>query len=311
VKLPLLTTSDGAAVTRRNRHRKTRAFQCSLIRAVSWPAYRDNPGRGSAIRRPIFLDFCGSESEHRAFTANLRCGSVATIEGRDGFELLKSEPYLYLPAQKCEAGMRQVVYLPEVFDLDSRQAPDEIWLCAMPPERLLSTLTQRERHAVGEAFRLVNARITLQRDELEEANSAARRANEYWRCRSLPEPVELDDAALNFWALTARELLIRLDSRTLYPIPPDPEFRALLLLELLHSGHAQLCADHPLQPLAGRADSWRMPIQVHGPEGERWNTVAGCGYLAPTALRIKQVQLGEMLAELCRGYYAATATGEK
>lgn len=91
MKYPVMTiAADGAAPSRRNRHRKTHGFSCTLLRAVLWPAYK--PG-GKTILRPVFLDFCGTESEHRAFVANLRCGRAAQVSDREAYEFLKSEPY--------------------------------------------------------------------------------------------------------------------------------------------------------------------------------------------------------------------------
>lgn len=304
MKYPLLTiAANGGAITWRNRYRKTRAFQCTLLRAVSWPGYRSSTGKNNNALRPVFIDFCGSESEHRAFTANLRCGNIASMGDGNSpttFELLRSEPYFYASAQKCDAGIRQIVYLPEVWDLDARSMPDPIYMAVMPPCALMGSLTAQERATTRAAMRLINVRIEQEREQLRQINAHL----ESWRRQTLPERLELDDKALDFWALTARELCVRLDARTLYPIPPDPEFRAVLLAQLLVDGHLQLCENHPLLPLKrSRSDRWRMPVQVHGPSAD-WRTLADCGYLLPTALSMKQDELGKLLAGLARGYYA-------
>ena len=107
MKYPVMTiAADGAAPSKRNRHRKTHGFSCTLLRAVLWPAYK--PAGNKTVMRPVFLDFCGTESEHRAFVANLRCGRAAQVGDREAYEFLKSEPYAYAPPQRCEAPAAKV-----------------------------------------------------------------------------------------------------------------------------------------------------------------------------------------------------------
>ena len=49
---------------------------------------------------------------------------------------------------------------------------------------------------------------------------------------AMRDRLTLDIEALCYWALVARELAVRLDARTRFPIPQTPEFRALLLQTL-------------------------------------------------------------------------------
>lgn len=150
------------------------------------------------LLRPIFLDYCGTESEHRAFTANLRTGRPASIsEGSTGIELLRSEPYLYAPPQRCEAGVRQIVYYPELFDVECKAQKDDIWLCVMPPASLLNTLTVAEIGSCRAALRLTNEAIAAERARIEEENASV----EYWRKRSLPPDLTMDTDAILYWAL--------------------------------------------------------------------------------------------------------------
>ena len=303
VKYPLLTiASDGAAPTRRNRHRKTRAFQCTLLRCVSWPAYKCGTGKGSVLQRPIFLDYCGTESEHRAFTANLRMGRPASWSEREGIELLCSEPYLYATPARTEAGIRQIIYYPELFDLECKGQRDEIWLCVMPPASLLNTLTIAEIGSCRAALRLTNDAIAVERARIEEENAA----RESWRRHSMPDDIELDTDAVLYWALVARELCVRLDSRTRYPIPYAPEFRAILVQYLVAMGHCKRAERNPLAPLARSRDGYQMPLRIEGP-GD-YHQKDGCGYLAPLALQITQDDLGKILADLSRSYYLTSAS---
>lgn len=301
MKYPLLTIAqDGSAPSRRNRWRKTRAFQCTLLRCVSWPAFKCGTGKGSVLLRPVFLDYCGTESEHRAFTANLRMGRAASLTDREGIELLRSEPYLYAPPQRCEAGVRQIVYYPELFDVECKAQRDEIWLCVMPPASLLSTLTVAEIGSCRAALRLTNDAVAAERQRIEEENAAV----EYWRRRPLPADIALDLDAVLYWALVSRELCVRLDARTRYPIPYSPEFRAILVQYLVANGMCKRADNNPLAPLLRSRDHYsdRMSLRVDAPGGYRERD--DCGYLAPLALHVTQDELGKILSDLARDYYA-------
>ena len=298
MKYPVMTiAADGAAPSKRNRYRKTHGFSCTLLRAVLWPAYKP-PNK--TIVRPVFMDFCGTESEHRAFVANLRCGRAAQVSDREVYEFLKSEPYAYAPPQRCAAGVRQVVYYPELFDLEVKAQRDELWVCAMPPTKLLATVSEEEFLTARAALRMANASIEAQRAAIMLENTA----RESWRQQRLPDLIEMDDSALRYWALIARELCVRLDARTRYPVPYAPEFRALLVRELLAKKHLTLSADCPLSALEERSGWGRdnKQLDVRGPM-VNYRTLADVGYLPPVGLRIGQEELGKLLADLAREYY--------
>lgn len=321
MKYPLLTiASDGATSSKRNRHRKTRAFSCTLLRMLAWPAYKPSPGKGSVVFRPIFLDFCGTESEHRAFVANLCMGRVASISDRESVELLRSEPYRYAPPMRCDAGVRQIVYYPELFDLECKEQRDDVWLCVMPPAALLNTVTVPELASCRAALRLTNDRIEAEIEKVRahnvgvEANNSLyysltyeerrRRGVDYQRDLTPPTTLDLDDAAVTYWALMAREMCVRLDARTRYPVPSAPEFRALLLQHFIMSGAVKRASGNPLAAMSrGRDNGYRMPLELRGPALD-YRTVDDCGYLAPLALQISQDDLGKTLAQLASAYYA-------
>ncbi|TXH54288.1 MAG: hypothetical protein E6Q97_11340 [Desulfurellales bacterium] len=313
MKYPILRIAeDGSVPSKRLRvQKKTRAFSCTLLRSVCWPSYKSGTGKSfTATLRPIFLDYCGTESEHRAFTANLRTGRVASLDGdRTHIELLRSDPYVYAPPQRCEAGIRQIVYLPELFDLDPKQTNSEtIAVVVMPPAALLNSVTPAELGAVSAALKLTNAAIDQERARIE-AENVKRASSEDWYSRrplAMPERLTLDIEALCYWALVARELSVRLDARTRFPIPQTPEFRALLLQTLYGLRLLALTDGNPLEALQapgsyfyGRSSGGGLA--VHGP-GE-WRANDDCGYLAPVALHIEQAKLGELLAELAKDYF--------
>lgn len=298
MKFPLLTISVDGGVGRRSRQRKTRAFSCTLLHCVAWPAYRNDKRN----LRPIFFDFCGTESEHRAFTANLRCGNPAALSNTEAIELLKSESYIYVPSQRCDAGVRQIVYLPELFDLEVKSQRDDIWLCVMPPERLIESVTAEELACSRTVLAQINSKIASEQRRVEAENAIRTADNEAyyatpWHERSfkrltyqeplkVPQTIELDDEALMYWALMARELGVRLDARTRYPMPPSPEFRTRLLQTLITERAIVLGTNNPLMPLSHQREQYRMPLDVRG---------VACGYLPPMGLRIKQDDLGALL----------------
>jgi hypothetical protein len=306
----LVITDDGAVSSSRSRRpTKSRAFRATLLQAIVWPKRLQHDKQ----QRPIFLDFCGTESEHRAFVANLRCGHVAEYDTSRRLEIMKSEAYRYAPVQRVEleAGpaVRQVVYLPELFDIDVKTQTEEIWLCALPPRLLLDTVTAEERAAAKQALALWNARIDRECAVINAENKIRAAAEEHYfslsyeqRVRTtyperplrLPDHLDLDDAAVDYWALVSREVCVRLDARTRYPVPNDAEFRVLLLQCLLQRGYATLTQWHPLRSLLASDPGWRTALTVLGDD---------CGYLAPLAVNIKQDDLGKLIRELASAFY--------
>lgn len=308
VKYPVLRIAeDGSAPSKRHRVQKTRAFSCTLLRSVCWPSYKSGTGKSFvATLRPVFLDYCGTESEHRAFTANLRTGRVASLDGdRTHIELLRSDPYVYAPPQRCEAGIRQIVYLPELFDLDPKQTNSEtIAVVVMPPAALLNSVTPAELGAVSAALKLTNAAIDQERARIEAENVKRADADDWYSRRPLamPDRLTLDIEALCYWALVARELAVRLDARTRFPIPQTPEFRAILLQTLFSQDMLALSESNPLSALrTGYYRGREGALKIHAPGS--WGDYDDCGYLAPVALHIEQAKLGELLAELAKDYF--------
>ena len=308
----MIITDDGAVSSSRSRRpAKSRAFRATLLQAIVWPKRLQHEKQ----QRPIFLDFCGTESEHRAFVANLRCGHVAGYDSNSRIEIMKSEAYRYAPVQRVEleAGpaVRQVVYLPELFDIDVKTQTEEIWLCALPPRVLLATITAEERAAAKQALALWNARIDRECIAVDAENAAREAYRDVYystpwqqqREKNMPLPqsqlrhpdhLVLDDAAVDYWALASREVCVRLDARTRYPIPNDAEFRVLLLQCLLQRGYGTLTQWHPLRSLLTSEPGWRTALTVLGDD---------CGYLAPLAVNIKQDDLGKLIRELASAFY--------
>jgi len=133
--------------------------------------------------RPAFLDICGTESEHRAFIANLREGRPAKLDNSTAFELLRSEPYLYTPPQRCDAGIRQIIYLPDLFDVEVKSVRDPLQIIVMPPSSMLATVGDDELRAVQQVYALTRKRHADEVAKLEAENAT----KEYWQRRAVPD----------------------------------------------------------------------------------------------------------------------------
>jgi hypothetical protein len=296
---PVLTITDDDAKPSRRQPRKGRAFSVNLVAMLTWGTVRKSDHK---MKVPVFLDFVGTESEHRAFVANLRCGRAATIGtgSSSRFELPRSDTHIFAPPSRCDFGVRQIVYLAEIFDLEVK-APSATACCvAMPPLSLLSTVTTGELDAVKATVALLNQQRQRQADEMMaafEAAEAARGGRYYYsRPPDVPKQLDLDDETMRYWALIARELCVRLDSRTEYPVPPEPEFRALFLYWLGREGCLWCESDNPLRDVF----EWRNYGYNSGFATE--GRLDAGGYCTPIGLAVPQEKLGTLLTEAVRAW---------
>mgnify|MGYP003521041960 FL=1 len=296
---PILTITDDDAKPSRRQPRKGRAFSVNLVAMLTWGTVRKSDYK---MRVPIFLDFVGTESEHRAFVANLRCGRAATIGtgSTSRFELPRSDTHVFAPPSRCDLGVRQIVYLAEVFDLEVKAPSSTVCCVAMPPLSLLSTATSEEIRAVEAVVTLLNRQRQQQADEMMaafEAAEAARGGRYYYsRPPDVPKQLDLDEAKIRYWALIARELCVRLDSRTEYPVPPEPEFRALFLYWLGREGCLWCDGDNPLRDVLGQRNyGYNSGFATEG-------RLSRGGYCTPIGLAVPQEKLGMMLAEAVRAW---------
>lgn len=295
---PTLTITDDDAKPSRRQPRKGRAFSVNLVAMLTWGTVRKSDHK---MKVPVFLDFVGTESEHRAFVANLRCGRAATIgTGSSRFELPRSDTHIFAPPSRCDLGVRQIVYLAEIFDLEVK-APSATACCvAIPPLSLLSTVTTGELDAVKATVALLNQQRQRQADEMMaafEAAEAARGGRYYYsRPPDVPKQLDLDDEMMRYWALIARELCVRLDSRTEYPVPPEPEFRALFLYWLGREGCLWCESDNPLRDVFERRN------YGYGAGFATEGRLEAGGYCSPIGLAVPQEKLGTLLAEAVRAW---------
>ena len=295
---PILTITDDDAKPSRRQPRKGRAFSVNLVAMLTWGTVRKSDHK---MKVPIFLDFVGTESEHRAFVANLRCGRAATIGtgSSSRFEIPRSDTHIFASPSRCDLGVRQIVYLAEIFDLEVKSPSATVCCVAMPPLALLSTVRQDELEAVEAVVALLNRQRQQQADEMLaafEAAEAARPYRYYSRPPDVPKQLDLDEATMRYWALIARELCVRLDSRTEYPVPPEPEFRALFLYWLGREGCLWYDGDNPLRDLLERRNyGYNSGFATEG-------RLSRGGYYTPIGLAVPQEKLGTMLAEAVRAW---------
>ena len=295
---PTLTITDDDAKPSRRQPRKGRAFSVNLVAMLTWGTVRKSDYK---MKVPVFLDFVGTESEHRAFVANLRCGRAATIGtgSSSRFELPRSDTHIFAPPSRCDLGVRQIVYLAEIFDLEVKAPSATVCCVAMPPLALLSTVRQDELEAVEAVVALLNRQRQQQADEMLaafEAAEAARPYRYYSRPPDVPKQLDLDEATMRYWALIARELCVRLDSRTEYPVPPEPEFRALFLYWLGREGCLWCDGDNPLRDVLERRNyCYHSGFATEG-------RLSRGGYCSPIGLAVPQEKLGTMLAEAVRAW---------
>jgi hypothetical protein len=169
----------------------------------------------------------------------------------------------------------------------------------MPPLALLSTVRQDELEAVEAVVALLNRQRQQQADEMLAAFEAAeeeRSGRYYSRPPDVPKQLGLDEATVRYWALIARELCVRLDSRTEYPVPPEPEFRALFLYWLGREGCLWYDGDNPLRDLLERRNyGYNSGFATEG-------RLSRGGYYTPIGLAVPQEKLGTMLAEAVRAW---------
>lgn len=296
---PVVTITDDDAKPSRRQPRKGRAFSVNLVAMLTWGTVRKSDHK---MKVPVFLDFVGTESEHRAFVANLRCGRAATIGtgSSSRFELPRSDTHVFAPPSRCDFGVRQIVYLAEIFDLEVKSPSATACCVAMPPLSLLSTVTAGELAAVKATVALLNRQRQQQADEMMaafEAVEAARGGRYYYsRPPDVPKQLDLDDETMRYWALIARELCVRLDSRTEYPVPPEPEFRALFLYWLGREGCLWCDGDNPLRDVLERRN------YGYGAGFATEGRLSRGGYCSPIGLAVPQEKLGTLLAEAVRAW---------
>jgi hypothetical protein len=100
--------------------KKGRSFSAELMAYIDAPGMTTFGPGGGDVTRPIWMCVATSDSQSKAFVANLRTGKPAeSTEYRKStkFQLMKSARYL-LDTQKYPDGVLSTLYLPEIMHPD-------------------------------------------------------------------------------------------------------------------------------------------------------------------------------------------------
>ena len=119
---------------------KGRTFEAILLAHVEADRLWDGGSTSPDAIRPVWMMVGGSESEVKAFTANLRCGKKAILGNathyrrkEQEYEILRSAGY-QVTFQKVTSGMVATLHLPELFRLDPGMVdPEGVRFCILPP----------------------------------------------------------------------------------------------------------------------------------------------------------------------------------
>lgn len=190
--------------------KKSRAFRAVLLAHVEADALWAGGATGTDTTRPVWMMLAGTDSELRAFTANLQGGRKAELRSKNSyssrvegrFELLKSAGYQFV-WQRASAGSIVTAYLPDIFRLDPGMVdPTGAGFCLLPARDWIRP------PAEGVLKHLVDLGVNPEQPEL---------------------PMVLGLAPL---------FIAYLDRRTRCPLIPDPRFYAQVLYAALGRGLA-------------------------------------------------------------------------
>jgi hypothetical protein len=188
--------------------KKGRSFQAALlgfIQADGLISFASTDDRYKV--RPALLSVAATDSEMRAFLANLRSGRVAMTGQKHElkFELLRSAPYEFI-SQRTRFGTAVTAYLPDLFRHDPGMVdPARVqFVCAPPINRLQPESETAIEHVTRLGF---------------------------------------DESRIRPLAGLAPIFSAYLDRRTRCPLVPDARFQLQLLVAALDVGLASLSRD--------------------------------------------------------------------
>jgi hypothetical protein len=128
MELPTFKIERGA---KDNPRRKARVFSTRLLGFLAADSLWEPPRLAEAVR-PVWIAYLGTEREAHPFTANLRAGAKATVNGQV-VQLPKRAPYRW-STQKVLGGVATVTYLPELFHLEpALPFADDVRFVLAPP----------------------------------------------------------------------------------------------------------------------------------------------------------------------------------
>ena len=222
---------------------KGRAFRALKVSAVMADALWDKGegGKGSKHDHPICATLAASESELRAFLANLSCGRPAVPtgtghhrHGSEGYEFLKSAGYKVC-WQKHDAGSVATVYLPELLTRDPGMVdPTGAKFVVLAGAGYLAE--QAKKMDVKEI--IAYARRLPMVEELNEPQKD-------WRGHVIDKEEPLSKEKLEAMVPLSYLFALFLSNRSRAPIPPSGEFYLQLLIACMKSGLASRSTGKP------------------------------------------------------------------
>lgn len=238
---------------RRGRHQpKGRVFRavklCHVLADLLWTGGQAD----TDVKRPVWLQVAGLETELRPFLANLRAGRKAELEVRghvqnnpERFELLRSGGYAYATQRGVDAAGSQVVtaFLPDLFLVDPGMVdPAGVRFVCLTPrwwadaeEQALAADTELCTRLWGHWKKL--SRVV--------GDGAA-----------VPPGFELTIEEVVGLLPQAARFVAYLDRRTRRPVVPRPEFFLQLYLAALYHRLATLASPAERHLYRDETDAW-------------------------------------------------------
>lgn len=267
-------------IIQRKDESKGRSFMATPLAVVLANGLFPEATGGNTLR-PVWAMFAGSDSNLRAFVANLRIGRKAepVNHGRKGdeerFEFMKSVGY-YVSWQKEIEGSIATLYHPEIFRLDPGMVdPTGIQFVMLAPDSWAQAQQIDTKAAV-----------------------------EHMKTFELKGP---DEAWFAAWAPIAYLFAAYVDRRTRCPLITDGRFYLQLLSMALDQGLASFPGDR-LRWEDNYSQRWgRHPAKGHGFRAEGLQQV---GINAAVSFRATHAQFETFLAEQVSLFFERTEVPE-
>ncbi len=258
---------------------KGRVFSASMLASVTADHLWDGGRTDTEKERPVWMALAGTESELRAFCANLQTGRHAEIakdhggRSKDRVEALKSAGYHYAWQRVPDVGAMVTVYLPDLFRIDPGMVdPAGIRFIAMPSQAWVSA---QQVDTAGPVAHVRRVGLAGRRDEYGDA---------------------ADDAYLARLVPMAALVATYLDRRTRCPLVADVRFYLQVLVAALDERLALLPNDDS-GDRQWRGDRWRSAFEATG--------LASVGMATPVAFMTGHERFEAFLADQVARYYRA------
>lgn len=210
---------------------KGRIFAGDMATFITW----NGSGAKTGIKDspdPIYMDIVGTEGQLRPLIANMRTGRTMALgdglyRSSKTLTLAKAAPLVWPKMGIHPSGALQVAYVPDLFDLECGMIHEShVTFVCMPPVSWVRDnarpLTKNEMTLCGR-MGLLDRSVILSEDLAHDRGWNPRERSAQF---ASPEWLaEMITCAVQFCA--------RLDTRTNYPLLPDPMFKFLVMIEFM------------------------------------------------------------------------------